>query len=120
MTERAAITKYSMVPMGALFTGMAFAVGVMHWLGVERERISILETKVEAIEKSDNAHTRKLDSIHDDLIRIKIKLGITDGRNPGAEHDERIQDEPKTSMAFQDNVGKSASDRGDRSDVERD
>lgn len=119
MTERAAITKYSMVPLGAMISGMIFTAGVMQWHGAERERILVLETKVEAIEKSEYAHTRMLDTIHDDLIRIKIKLGITDGRDPGAKLNERIrQDGHKTSMAFKDNVGRRTSDLGDRFGME--
>ncbi len=94
--ERAVINKYTLVPVTAVIATAVLTGTIMHAMGNERDRILVLETKMEVRERADQLHTNKLDtiessvrSIHDDLLIIKTHLGIGDkpslGRSSAAQ-----------------------------------
>ena len=72
MTERAAISKYTLVPVTVVIASMAMTAGFMQWVGFERERLLLLETKVEAMEK----YMPMIHQIRMDVALIKQHLQI--------------------------------------------
>lgn len=101
--ERAIVNKYTLVPVGAVIAAVVITFGVTRSIMSERERILILETKVETLEMASDEYGPSLRGIRDDLIRIKIKLGIEEGAA------SRSTNGNEKAMAVEDNVGRGRS-----------
>lgn len=74
--QRAIVNKYTLVPLGAVLATALISCSVMWSIMSERERILVLETKVEIIEADTGEQGGLLKSIQADLILIKFKLDI--------------------------------------------
>ncbi len=97
--ERAIVNKYTLVPVGAVIAAVIITFGITRSIMSERERILILETKVETLEGASVDYGKTLQAIRDDLIRIKIKLGIPENAAIGSTNGN------EKAMAIEDDVG---------------
>lgn len=119
--ERAVIGKYTLVPVGVVLATLVLTVTVMRAFGSERDRILVLETKMQAIVEADSRHDDRLEAmelllkkINDDLLIIKTKLNA-DLPASGGSSDVGTgvpNERDKKRLAIKDHVGRSSTAGG--------
>lgn len=75
MTDGRIISKLTLVPAGLIFVAILGTVGFMRAWGNDSERITVLETKVEALTSQVKTMDGKVDKNGQALARIEGHLG---------------------------------------------